>query len=440
MYFFKDFYLLSPSEKSFIFLKGSMLVEDGKIKKILADDARTVEQPPENAEIIEGKFKKMIMPGLIQTHIHLCQTLYRNLSEEVSLLDWLKNGIWPYEAALNRCSMGNSVVYGLKEIIKSGTTAVLDMGTVHHQDIIFQIMEMIDFRYTGGKAMMDDASDAPQSLRESTSESIQTSFDLMSKYHGKSDGLINYAFTPRFLLSCSEGLLREVKNLSDKYNILIHTHGSEHPLEVAQIKEKTGCSNIVYLEKIDALNRSTVIAHMVHPDENEKRILEDISIPVVHCPSANLKLGSGIAPIAEYISRGITVGIGCDGAPCNNSLNIIREMKTASLIQKGVNNNPALMSAEDTIRLATINGAKILRKQGIIGELKEGFDADIIVLDMDTPQTLNFEKAPAAAVVYGAESSNVESTMVRGKFLYRDGIFSKEIDDLDKFTKCGNEF
>jgi len=172
---------------------------------------------------------------------------------------------------------------------------------------------------------------------------------------------------------------------------------------------------------------------MIHLDEDEKKMVENIGISVAHCPSANMKLGSGVAPIAEYLRRDITVGLGADGAPCNNALSVFFEMKLASLLQKGTNHNPKLLTPEETLSLVSINGAEILLKNGVIGQIKEGFEADLVLLDMDTPQTFNFEKNPAAAIVFGADARNVFATMVRGKFLFYDGEFSNEIKELCEY-------
>jgi len=359
MILLKNFHILNPSTYRFKYFSGDMLIKDGKISQVVnhSQDDRIDESP--DMEIIDGGFSKLIFPGFIQTHIHLCQTSHRNLAEDLPLIDWLQKEIWPYEASLDRNKMGKTVIMALKEIINSGTTAVLDMGTVWEQEIIFEIIDHIGFRYTGGKAMMDKVDEAPVRLRETTSNSIEKSTQLIERFHGKNDGLMNYAFCPRFLLSCSDDLLKEVRQLSDKERIIIHTHGSEHPEEVEFIKQRTGFGNISYLEKIGALNDLSVIAHMIHLDDSERKVVYDHGLSVVHCPSSNLKLGSGVAPIVDYLKKGVQVGLGVDGAPCNNALSIFFEMKLASLLQKGTNHNPILMTAEDTLRLVSLNGSKI---------------------------------------------------------------------------------
>ncbi|HNW82482.1 MAG TPA: amidohydrolase family protein [bacterium] len=437
MYFFKNFYIYNLDKSGNLdFFKGSLLVENTKIKKIIKNDgAEEKFSIPENTEIIEGNYRAMIAPGFIQTHIHMCQTSHRNMAENIPLLPWLRDHIWPFEASLTRKTIGISVISALKELVSSGTVSVLDMGTVRHSDVIFEIMEIAGFRYTGGKAMMDSGVGIPEQLLEKTADSIDESLRLLEKYHNTGNGLLRYAFAPRFVLSCSETLLKEVRKLSDRHNILIQTHGSEHKEEVEYIRSKTGLGNISFLNKIDALNDKTVIAHSVHPDEIEIALIKDINASIVHCPSTNLKLGSGIAPIFKYLQKGIKVGVGADGAPCNNALNIFSEIKMASLLQKGINHDATIMSAKDALKLATVNGAEILGLSDTTGQVIEGFDADLVILNMDTPQTLNFECHPSAALVYGCDPRNVLSTMVAGKFLFKDGFFSDEINDLEKFFR-----
>lgn len=432
MILLKDFHILNPTETEFEFYKGSILIRDGKIDRIYREPEKPEPAEIQGAETIPGFSRKMIFPGFIQSHIHLCQTLHRHLAEEMPLLQWLKDEVWPYEASLDRKKMGQAVMMALKDIIGSGTTAVLDMGTVHQQEVIFEIMAKVGFRYTGGKAMMDNAAGTPEGLRESTTGSLDESMRLYEKFHQRNHKLLHYALSPRFLLSCTDDLLRQVKILSDENDIIIQTHAAEHPDEVKFIKKKTGLGNIAYLDKIGALNSNTVITHAVHVDDEEKEIMRDYSLSVVHCPSTNLKLGSGIAPISRYVRDGIAVGLGTDGAPCNNSLSVFPELKLASLLQKGINNDPLLMPPEESLRMVSLRGAEIIKMGDRVGSIDEGKDADLIILNMDTPQTYNFEQNPAAAIVFGAESGNVDATMVRGNFLYREGKFSTTIEALDR--------
>lgn len=430
MFFLKNFYLLIPGDPRFEFFKGHLIIKNGKIERVYHEDDAIPLERYEGIEIINGHFRRLIFPGFIQSHIHLCQTLHRHRAENLPLMEWLSKEIWPYEASLDRAMMARSVVLSLEELLTSGVTSVLDMGTVHHQDVIFEIMAEAGFRYTGGKAMMDHCPDAPPALQESTANSVRESKRLAETWNGKHNGLLHYALSPRFILSCTPELLREVRLISDDLGLIIHTHASEHPGEVAYIREIHGCGNVEALEKFGALNRKTVMAHLVHLDEREKDLMARRQCSGVHCPSTNLKLGSGIAPMAEYIERGFRIALGSDGAPCNNALSIFNEMRLAALLPKGLHHNPLPVTPEDVLRMTSIQGARVSRQEPRIGRLQPGMEADLVILDMDTPQTLNFTHNPAAAIVYGADSRNVSATMVRGCFLYRGGQLSPNIQNL----------
>jgi 5-methylthioadenosine/S-adenosylhomocysteine deaminase len=190
--------------------------------------------------------------------------------------------------------------------------------------------------------------------------------------------------------------------------------------------------NLALLDHLGTLNKNCVFAHMVHLDKKEKELIPYYNLSIAHCPTTNLKLGSGIAPITEYLDQKVWVGLGADGAPCNNSLSIMQQLKLAPLLQKGIHHNPLAVSAEQALRLVSTNGAKILRQEHQIGKIEPQMDADLVLFNMDTPQTYNFEKNPAAALVYGADERNVYGTMVKGKFLFQNGRYSKEIEALEK--------
>ncbi|MCP5053226.1 MAG: amidohydrolase family protein, partial [bacterium] len=194
--------------------------QNGKIARIYKPDHHIDPKDTGKTEVIENHFRRLVFPGFIQCHIHFCQTLHRNLAEEMPLMEWLKKEIWPYEGAHTAKTMGKSVMMSLKEVLSCGTTAVLDMGTVHHQDVIFDIMAKTGFRYTGGKAMMDQCEGAPDGLAETTDDSISQSMELVDTFHGKKDGLLHYAFAPRFVLSCSTALLKEVRRISDENGVI----------------------------------------------------------------------------------------------------------------------------------------------------------------------------------------------------------------------------
>ena len=324
----KNALLLTQNKKDMLFA-GSVFIQDRIIKQVAhAGDA--IKLTADHEVDLQGA---LLIPGFVQMHTHLCQASFRNLAENMELLDWLQQKIWPYEAAHTEESLYDSARLGIAELLLGGTTSILDMGTVAHTDSIFNAVQEMGIRAHVGKCMMDLESN-PDQLRESTNESLLESVRLLEKWHGKEEGRISYAFAPRFVLSCTEDLLKEVGSVANAKGILVHTHASENREEIKAVKEMHGCENIEYLEQIGLCNDRLVLAHCVWLSDKERAILKSSKTRIAHCPGANLKLASGIAPIPELLAEGIIVGLGADGAPCNNRMDMFAEMRLAALIQK----------------------------------------------------------------------------------------------------------
>ncbi len=327
-------------------IRGDLLVEDSRISAV----GRKIEQPADRVIDVRGD---LLIPGLIQTHIHLCQTLFRGQADDLELLDWLKLKIWPLEGAHDPESLYDSALLGIGELFLGGTTAIVDMETVHHTEHAFKAILDSGMRAVSGKCMMDDPSgDVPPSLQEKTSDSLQESVDLYEKYHGAAGGRLEVAFTPRFVISCTDDLLREVSRLAKEKKALVHTHASENRGEIEVVESTRGLRNIVCLEKLGLTGPNLILAHCIWLDEAEKEILVRSKTRVAHCPSSNLKLASGIAPIPELLSLGAEVSLAADGAPCNNNLDGFVEMRHAALIQKPLH-GPTVMPAWKVFELAT---------------------------------------------------------------------------------------
>ncbi|MGD9488490.1 MAG: 5'-deoxyadenosine deaminase [Calditrichaceae bacterium] len=391
-------------------LTGDILVEDRRIIRI----AKNIDEPCHevfNAENLA------VVPGFIQTHIHLCQVLFRNMADDLRLLDWLQKKIWPFEAGHTPESLELSARLGIAELIKSGTTTILDMGTVNHQDMIFRALAESGLRAFAGKAMMDYGN-LPEKLKEETAWSIDESLRLLKKWHLFDDGRLQYAFAPRFALSCSDDLLTETGRLSREYDVLYHTHASENIDEVNLVRERFGVSNIQLFEKLGVADEKLCLAHCIWTDKDERALLKEKNIKVLHCPSANLKLASGIAPIPDYLADGITVSLGADGAPCNNNLDIFNEMRLAALIQKP-KYGPASMPAFEVFKMATINGAKTLGMQNTIGSIEEGKKADLSFIDLNQVHSVPYEDI-YSKMVYSSKAEDVKHVMTDGKWLMKN--------------------
>ena len=391
---------------------GDVLIEGSRIAAVGA--ALTARAD----EVIDAG-GRALLPGLVQTHVHLCQTLFRGAADDLALIDWLKKRIWPMEAAHTPASLYASARLGVAEMIRGGTTTALTMETVNHTEAVFRAVEETGFRATVGKCMMDKGDDVPPALHEATDRSITESIKLLERWHATSDGRIRYCFAPRFAVSCTRELLEQVARLSRTHGVLVHTHASENRDEIAMVERETGLRNIDYLNAVGLAAPNVVLAHCVHLDDGEMAILKQTGAHVAHCPSSNLKLGSGLARVAEMMAQGISVTLGADGAPCNNRLDMFTEMRTAALLQKALH-GPEALPARSVLKMATTDGARALGLADEIGSVEAGKRADLILLNLDR---LHMTPQPdvVSTIVYAAQSSDVETVWIDGRCVLRDG-------------------
>ncbi|MCT2345219.1 5'-deoxyadenosine deaminase [Niallia taxi] len=397
-------------------INGDILIENDRIKEI-GQGLNAA-----SADKIIDAANHTVIPGFVQTHIHLCQTLFRGKGDDLELMDWLRKRIWPLEAAHDQESIYYSAMLGIGELVESGTTTIVDMETVHHADFAFQAIAESGIRAVSGKVMMDKGSEVPAALQEKTADSIQQSVDLLEKWDQFDDGRIQYAFSPRFVVSCTEELLKEVKVLSDKYKAFVHTHASENKTEIEIVQQETGMRNVVYLDHLGLANDRLILAHCIWLDEEEKRIIKEKGVHVSHCPGSNLKLASGIAETPHLLHNHASVSLGADGAPCNNNLDMFNEMRLAALIQKPIH-GPTAMDARTVFRMATIGGAKAVGLETEIGSIEVGKKADIAILNLQNFHTYpSYDVDPVSRIVYSATRADVVTTIINGRIIMENKI------------------
>ncbi len=406
-------------------VRGDLLIRDGLITS-LGETGQT-------ADIVIDAAGCAVLPGFVQTHIHLCQTLFRGAADDLPLLDWLKKRVWPMEAAHTAASIKASAELGVAELIKGGTTCALTMETVKHTDEVFKVVAESGFRATVGKCMMDKGDDVPGALHEETEASIRESLALLESWHGKANGRIGYCFAPRFALSCTRELLSRVAQLAKERGVIVHTHASENKNECSLVKGETGSRNVAYLDSLGLSGRHVVLAHCVHLDASEFETLANTRTHVAHCPSSNLKLGSGIAEIARMLDQGISVSLGADGAACNNRLDMFTEMRSMALLQKALH-GPEVLPARQSLRIATIDGAKALGLEKKIGTLETGKRADVSVVNLNALHSTPYSSDPISALVYAAQTSDVQSVVIDGQVVMRD----RELLTLDENSVVQN--
>src|SRR2546423_3656362 len=341
-------------------VEGNLLIRGNRIASI--------DETTDSADVVIDASGCAVLPGFIQTHIHLCQTLFRGAADDLSLIDWLKNRVWPMEAAHTKESIRASARLGIAELIKGGTTCALTMETVRHTEEVLRVVDESGFRATVGKCMMDKGDDVPRALHEETAASIRESVALIEQWHGRGNGRIRCCFAPRFAISCTRELLSEVSELARKHKVMIHTHSSENKNECEIVEAETGRRNVAYLDSLGISGAHVLLAHCIHLDTEEMETLSRTKTNVAHCPSSNLKLGSGLARVAEMLARKIPVSLGGDGAACKNRLDMFTEMRTAALLQK-LAHGPEVLPAARVLRMATIDGARALGLGQEIGSI-----------------------------------------------------------------------
>lgn len=376
----------------------------------------------------------LLSPGLVGGHIHSVQSLGRGIADDTALLDWLFDHVLPMEASLTADQMELAAALGYLECLESGTTTVIDHLSVAHADRAFEAAGALGIRGVLGKVLMDK--DAPPGLLEDADAALAESERLIRRFHGAHDDRIRYAVTPRFAVSCSEDCLRGARELADAHDgVRIHTHASENRDEIAAVEADTGLRNVLWLDEVGLTGDDVVLAHCVWTDEAEREVLAETGTHVTHCPSSNMKLASGVAPVVDYLERGINVALGNDGPPCNNTLDPFTEMRQASLLGKVDRLDPTATPAQVVFEMATLNGA-LAAGFDDVGAIREGWKADLIGLTTDVTRATPLYD-PLSHLVFSAHGDDVVFTMVDGEVLYDDGELT--VADADELRRRARE-
>ena len=408
---------------------GAVVVDGSRIQAVGQRDA-LVDQYADR----ETHEYDVLLPGFVGGHIHSVQSLGRGIADDTELLDWLFDYVLPMEASLSAEEMDVAARLGYLELIENGTTTCIDHLSVAHAGRAFEAAGELGIRGVLGKVLMDQRS--PEPLREDTETALAETERLIDQYHGSFDDRVRYAVTPRFAVSCTEACLRGARDLADEYDgVRIHTHASENRSEIETVENDTGLRNIHWLDEVGLTGEDVVLAHCVWTDESEREVLAETGTHVTHCPSSNMKLASGVAPVEDYLDRGINVAPGNDGAPCNDTLDPLTEMRQASLLQKVDHLDPTATPARVIFEMATRNGAKAAGFDRL-GELREGWRADIVGLDTDLTRAVPLHDV-FSHLVFAAHGDDVQFTMVDGNVLMADGEVT--VVDAEEIRRRGAE-
>jgi len=392
--------------------RADVLVRDGRIAAV----GRVPAAPQLPTLDARGAF---VLPGLVMAHVHLCQALFRGAADDLPLLRWLRERIWPLEAAHDVASLRASAELGLAELVRAGVTTVLDHGPVHDYEVVLEVARRAGVRLFGGKALMDRGAGVPRRLVEATGRALASAERLERSCRADVTGRTRYVWVPRFVLSCSEALVRGAVERAAETAALLHTHAAEHRAERAAVRAAFGASDVALLRRWGLRGPRASIAHGVQLTAAERRHLAADGTGVVHCPSANLKLGSGVADVAALIAAGVVVGLGPDGAPCNNNLDPWVELRHAALLAS-LRAGPGAVPARRVLRLATLDGARLLGRERDLGSVEPGKLADLVLVRRGRPHAVP-EFDPVGTLVYATQARDVTHVLVGGELLVRDG-------------------
>ncbi len=438
----KQGYIIALDSANNIFC-GDILIKKDKIFKI----APHIEEKAEKTINASGK---LVLPGFIHGHTHLCQTLFTPMFSKCrnNILD-LEDSldlITYYESRHTPETLYASARLGLAQLIKSGATGVNDMGTLHHQESIFCAIKESGIRAQAGKAMMDFTENLPTHLRESTEDSLKESIDLLHRWHGSADNRIRYAFAPRWQLWNTEGLLKEVRSEADHYQVGIHGHAGEGRNEASVMLRQRNRRNLTYLQSLGLVGPHVQMAHCIYLDEEEMQVIEDTGTNVIHCPVSNSVGGRGIARVPEMLARGISVALGSDG-PISGNLNMFTEMRTAYYIHQrrlADSVTSSFLLPGQILRMATNGGAAALGLSNETGSLEQGKKADLIILDnggLSAAPCVGFENEdPVTKLVLWYQSQSVQTVIIDGQIVMEDQILqtldeNQILEDAKKATQ-----
>lgn len=354
-----------------------------------------------------GTGDSLMMPGFVNCHTHAAMTCFRGIADDLELMDWLNNYIFPAEAK----NVNPELAYwgsllGAAEMIKSGTTTFCDMYIF--EDETARAAKIAGIRCLIGEVLFD----FPSPNFKTVAEGIAYTKMLIEKW--QDDSLVNIIIEPHALYTCSKSLLADVRILSREYNVPIGLHLLENAAEKKQLEEKFGKGAVPFLKDIGYLDENLIAFHGVYLSEEDMKLFADHGCKVVHNPASNMKLASGVAPVPEMLKAGITVGLGTDGCASNNNLDMIKEMSTAAKLHKVARLDPTVMDAQTVVRMATIEGAKALGMERTTGSLEIGKKADIIIIGLNKPH-LTPLYSEYSHLVYAASGADVDTVIINGK-------------------------
>lgn len=387
---------------------GNIGIADGKILFADAEPAsvdRFRARSHEPLEEIEGE-GMVALPGFINLHNHVSMSLMRSYADDMPLMPWLNDKIWPFEAKLNGEDIYLGAKLGIAEMLLGGTTTFVDM--YWHSDRVADAVSEMGIRGVVCPTFVGANYDnfEPEAIR-------------MAEKYGSKKGRIQIMLAPHAAYTCPPDTLKKALKIADRYGLGIQIHVSETLDEQRMIREQYGKTPVAHLRDVGLFERPVLAAHCVYVDEADMEIMARCGVSVAHNPQSNMKLASGIAPVSRMLEAGINVGIGTDGPSSNNDLDMWEELRTASLLQKVAMLNPCALTAYQTLRMATVHGAKAIGREDELGVIAPGALADLMLVDMRRPH-LSPQNDLIANLVYCGKASDVDTVIVDGQVVVKE--------------------
>lgn len=387
----------------------ALILENNLIKDILPSQDATETY---HATHIENYNNHAITPGFINMHTHIAMNLFRGLADDLALMNWLNNYIWPAEKKwLSADFVRDGSQLAIAEMIRNGTTCFNDM--YFFPDITGEVVNDAGVRAFLGMSVLD----FPTGWAATADEHFEKGLAFFHEY--KHHERIRATVAPTGIYAVSDESLLRVKDIAETYDLKISMHIHESIDEVKQSVEKTQQRSIRRLQKMGLISPRLLAVHMCEINEEDMEILQTEKPNIIHCPESNMKLGNAICPVEQMRKRHINVALGTDGAASNNDLDMFGEMRTAALLAKSVNRNPTALTAQEALQLATLNGAKALGIDHITGSITVGKSADFIAINLEEIETLPLYH-PTSQIVYAATRNQVTDTWVAGKQLMKN--------------------
>jgi 5-methylthioadenosine/S-adenosylhomocysteine deaminase len=398
--------ILTLDSKNSILENGFLCIRGDSIFKIGTGNPTSFK-----AEKIIDAEGGLILPGLVNCHTHAAMSLFRGLADDLPLMEWLNNYIFPAESKMDAEFVYTGTLLALAEMIMSGTTTFCDMYLFEEE--VAKAARKAGVRCLVGEVLYD----FPSPNYGPVEKGLEYTESLIQKW--TNDPIVSIAVEPHSLFTCSPELLTASNELALKYNVPLIIHVAETLTELAEIKEKYGKTPVMYLDSLGLLGPHLIADHCVHLEGPDIKTMAVHKVNIVHNPESNMKLASGIAPVPEMLSQGLTVGLGTDGCASNNNLDLFSEMDTAAKLHKVNTLNPTVMDALSVLKMATIQGARALGLQDITGSLEVGKKADVIVIDTHKPHLTPMYN-PTSHLVYAARGNDVRHSIINGQPVMED--------------------